>query len=321
MGKYPSFFEPKGKVKLAMSVIRPRRILIVGYPYFVNRIMELANNSDYQFMTMPQKGLQRWAALFWADLIYLIGGDLRPNRFYKLAYFLGKKLIIHWVGSDILEMQEWQRKSRPFCPLLLNKAIHWAEVNWTAAELRGLGVKAQVVPLTPASFPVEVKELPIKFVALTYLPPGKELFYGGQQIIQLAQEFPEIVFLAVAALPTQPHPEWPTNLIPVGWVDNMEELYKEVTVLIRLTDHDGLSFMVLEALANGRYVIWSYPLEGVQQVTEYPQLVQTVANLYRDYLNGKLLINQPGRTFVENYYQPQVIWEHISKGIDEVFFK
>jgi hypothetical protein len=301
-----------------MAIIRPHRILIVGYPYFVNRIMELASNLDYQFKIMPPKGLQRWGALVWTDLIYLIGGDLRPNRFYKIAFFLRKKLIIHWVGSDILEMREWQRKNRQFCPLLLNKAVHWAEVNWTAEELREIGVKAQVVPLTPASFPVEVKELPIKFVALTYLPPSKELFYGGKLIIQLAQQFPEIVFLAVAASPTQPHPEWPTNLIPVGWVDNMEELYKEVTVLIRLTDHDGLSFMVLEALANGRYVIWSYPLEGVHQATEYSQLVHTIENLYRDYLNGELLINQPGRSLIEKYYKPQVIWEHISKGIDEV---
>jgi hypothetical protein len=301
-----------------MKTVRPRRVLIIGYPYFVNRIKELADHSNYQLMLMPQKGLKRWWSLYKADLIYLIGGELRPNRFYKVAFFLRKKLIMHWVGSDILEMKQWQQKGRRFCPLLLKKAVHWAEVNWTAQELQEIGVKAQVVPLTPASFPAEVKELPVKFVALTYLPSGKELFYGSEQILRLARQFPEVVFLAVAASTTQTHPEWPANLIPVGWVDNMEELYREVTVLIRLTEHDGLSFMVLEALANGRYVVWTYPLDGVCQVTEYSQLVQTIADLYQNFLNGKLLLNQSGRSLIEEHYQPQAVWERIHQGIDGV---
>jgi hypothetical protein len=319
MGENPLFFKSKVKVREAMDAVKPRRVLIIGYPYFVNRIKELAaNSSDYQFLIMPQKGLQRWWALAWADVIYLIGGDLRPNRFYKVAIFLRKKLIMHWVGSDILEMQEWQKKGRRFCPFLLKKAVHWAEVNWTANELKELGVKAQVVPLTPASIPAEVKELPVKFVALTYLPPGKELFYGSAHIVRLAEQYPEIVFLAVAASPTEPHPEWPANIIPVGWVDNMEELYREVTVLIRLTDHDGLSFMVLEALANGRYVIWSYPFDGVYQATEYSKLAQTIADLYQEFKDGNLPLNQSGRSFIEEHFQPQVVWQRINKGIGEV---
>jgi hypothetical protein len=118
-----------------MKVKQSKRILIVGYPYFVNRIRELAADSEYQLQVMPKTGAKRWLTLMRADLIYLIGGDLRPNRFYKVALFLHKKLIMHWVGSDILEMKEWQKKGHRFSLSLLKHALHWAEVDWTAREL------------------------------------------------------------------------------------------------------------------------------------------------------------------------------------------
>ncbi len=295
-----------------------RRILVIGYPYFVNRIMELANGSDYQLVTMPKSKLQQWLTLLRVNVIYLIGGDLRSNRFYAAAVFFRKKVIMHWVGSDILEMKDWLKKGHRFSPVLLRHSYHWAEVDWTAGELQELGIKAQVVPLTPASFPPEVKELPSKFVVLCYLPPEREAFYGGAEMIQLAKQFPEIVFLAVAASPTISHPDWPENIIPVGWVDDMEELYHEITVLVRFTEHDGLSFMVLEALANGRYVIWSYPFEGVRKATDYAQLMGAICELYQDFKAGKLSLNQTGRSFVFEHYRPQAVWNQIYQGIDGV---
>ncbi|HBE80858.1 MAG TPA: hypothetical protein DDW65_24190 [Firmicutes bacterium] len=301
-----------------MAVKKARRVLIIGYPYFVNRIRELAAGSDYHLLTMPKKGIQQWLLLLRADLVYLVGGDLRPNRFYNAAIFLRKKVIMHWVGSDILEMKQWLKSGRRFSRVLTKQAIHWAEVDWTARELQELGLRPQVVPLTPASFPGEVKELPAKFVVLIYLPPEKEQFYGGPQMIQLANQFTNIVFLAVAALPTIPHPEWPSNIVPVGWVDNMEELYREITVLIRFTEHDGLSFMVLEALANGRHVVWSYPFKGVKQAKDYQQLAHTINKLYQDFQNGRLTLNQSGRSFVEEHYRPQTVWQRIYRGFEEV---
>lgn len=297
---------------------KARRILVIGYPYFVARILELAKGSDYQLITMPKGKLQQWLTLMRVNGIYLVGGDLRSNRFYTAAVFLRKKIIMHWVGSDILEMKDWLRKGHRFSPVLLRHSYHWAEVDWTADELQELGIRAQVVPLTPASFPAEVKELPSKFVVLCYLPPEREAFYGGVEMIQLARQFPEIVFLAVAASPTVSHPDWPENIIPVGWVDDMEELYPEITVLVRFTEHDGLSFMVLEALAHGRYVVWSYPFEGVRKATDYAQLMGSICELYQDFKAGKLSLNQAGRSFVSEHYRPETVWQQIYQGINGV---
>lgn len=307
-----------------MATIKPIRILILGHPYFVNKLRELAASygsvdTPYTFLTFGRGKIGKWLSLWRSDLIYLIGGDIRPNRFYHLALLLKKKIIFHWVGSDILDMKAWRDLGRQFSPYLVNRVTHWAEVNWTANELKELGLTSQVVPLTPADFPEEVRELPDKFVILTYLPTGKADFYGEATIVELARKFPGIVFLAVAAQTIDRNPEWPPNLISVGWVDNMNEFYSEVVLMIRLTRHDGLSFMVLEALAHGRHVIWGYPLTGVYQTDgDIYRMIPFIEKLYQQHCQGELPINQVGREYVARFYRPQVVWDQISRGIDEV---
>ena len=301
-----------------MNFKKKKQVLTIGYPYFVNRLQELGKGSDFIFKVLPRQRFRKWFTLLQTDLIYIIGGDLRPNRYYRFAFFLKKKIIMHWVGSDILATRDRQINGEKVCPLLLNKAVHWAEVDWTASELSALGVRTQIMPLTPATFPDEAAPFPVKFVALTYLPPGKEEFYGEAQLTRLAADLPEVLFLVAAALPAEIKKEWPSNLIPIGWVDNMAELYKEVTLLIRLTNHDGLSFMVLEALAYGRQVIWSYPFEGVHQARNYHELYQTVNEMYQTFLRGGLGLNHTGREVVRRFYNPQVVWERIDEGIRRV---
>ena len=83
------------------GVKKARRILVIGYPYFVGRIQELAAGSDYQLLTMPKSRLQQWLTLLRVKAIYLIGGDLRSNRFYTVAVLLRKKLIMHFSLSPI----------------------------------------------------------------------------------------------------------------------------------------------------------------------------------------------------------------------------
>lgn len=307
-----------------MAAIKPIRILILGHPYFVNKLRELATrfgptNTPYHFMKFGRSKIGKWISLWRCDLIYLIGGDLRPNRFYHLALFLRKKIIIHWVGSDILDMMSWRNQGNQFSRKLVGEAVHWAEVKWTAKELKELGLYCRVVPLTPAVFPEEVRDLPEKFVVLTYLPTGKAEFYGESTIVELARKMPEVVFLAVAANTAYRNPNWPSNLISVGWVDNMAELYSEVVLMIRLTRHDGLSFMVLEALAHGRHVIWGYPFTGVYQTDgSIDRLVPFIEKLYQKHSEKGLHINQVGREYVARFYRPQNVWDSISRGIQEV---
>lgn len=309
-----------------MAAVKPIRILVLGHPYFVNKVRELAARfgpagMPYRFAFGRGK-IGKWISLWRCDLVYLIGGDLRPNWFYHLALFLKKIIIIHWVGSDILEMMAWRKQGNEFSYKLASQAVHWAEVNWTAKELQELGLACRVVPLTSVAFPEEVRDLPEKFVVLTYLPTGKGEFYGETTIVELARKMPDVVFLAVAAQTISRNPEWPSNLISVGWVDNMAEFYSEVVLIIRLTLHDGLSLMVLEALAHGRHVIWGYPFTGAYQTDgNIDRLVRFIEKLHQKHVQKDLQINRIGREFVARFYRPENVWDSISRGIQEVMNK
>ncbi len=307
-----------------MAEVKPIRILILGYPYFGNKLRELAagyGSGELPCVFKPSGKSKpgKLLSLFFSDVIYLIGGDLRHNRFYRMALMLNKKLIFHWVGSDILEMKAWLARGRQFSLPLVNRVFHWAEADWTAEELKEMGIESKIVPLTPAAFPEAVKPFPEKFAVLTYLPAGREDFYGESTIVALARKFPEIVFLAAAMQTAVRNREWPENLVPLGWVDDMAGLYGEVTLLIRLTRHDGVSFMVLEALANGRHVIWGHPFTGVIHTDgNLDGLCSLIGDLYQKHCRGDLTVNRAGRNFVRRFYHPQVIWERISREIYEV---
>ncbi len=305
-----------------MSFQRKIRVLLLGYPYFVNKLLELAKDSKYVFEVAPCNRLKFWWSLLQTDLVYQIGGDLRPNRLYQRIFKLKKKLVMHWVGSDILEMQQWQAKRNSFVPELLSQVEHWTEVDWTATELAALGIKPKVIPLTPTVFPDEIRELPKEFVVLTYLPTGKEEFYGIKQIIKLATAFPQVIFLAAAASSNrQSEIVWPDNIIPLGWVDRMTDLYSQVVLLIRLTEHDGLSFMVLEALAQGRHVFWSYPLNGVTQITDEEILFENFGKLYQAFLDKQLTANKIGREAVMELYHPEIVWQQIETELETVLMR
>ncbi len=42
----------------------------------------------------------------------------------------------------------------------------------------------------------------------------------------------------------------------------MEEIWPDIGVVLRVTEHDGLPRMVLDGLLRGRYAIYAWPLAG-----------------------------------------------------------
>lgn len=86
--------------------------------------------------------------------------------------------------------------------------------------------------------------------------------YGSDIILKVAKDLPNVRFLVVPGKESEP--SWllskkdeAPNLVFLGWKDNMLEVYEQATALLRLTRYDGLSYMVIEAPALRRQVIWS----------------------------------------------------------------
>jgi len=252
-----------------------------------------------------------------ADVCYLIGGTWADIPFFRLCRFLRKPVVMHWVGSDVLRAMKAFEQGR-LSQHVVETCNHWAEVPWTAEELSSVGIPAEVVPLGSSLVATaRVSPLPETFTVLTLLRSTKPIFYGAHHILRLAREIPEIRIICVGHNESPFHlicESLPSNINLLGQLDNLGSAYAESTVLVRMTEHDGLSFMVLEALAHGRYVIWSYPLNGVPGAylaREYETMFQHVQALYERHVQGRLPPNREGAEFVRFHYDPARVAEGI----------
>jgi hypothetical protein len=126
-----------------------------------------------------------------------------------------------------------------------------------------------------------------------------------EAVLALPRELPEIDFTLVPSpADTLPGP-LPPNLDARGWIEDMEALYRDITVYVRLTSHDGMSFMALEALSRGRYVIWTHPLEGAIQTSGLANVAGVLRQLKESHDEGRLSLNEAGRAATLARFDPE----------------
>jgi glycosyltransferase involved in cell wall biosynthesis len=292
---------------------RDKSIVIIGLPFFASMIakrwQEEGKNAQYLPMDSFYNKIKGIIRLYKADVVYRIGGIDRGKLSFLLSLKPKGKIVLHWCGSDVLNVIR-DFKNGSYNKKFLLKAIHLAGAPWLAAELKQIGIYAEVIPLVSLQLFEDPPPLPTKFRLLVYLTTDKPIFYGRSVIYKLAEEMPDVEFLIVGSN-AEDHPKPPQNLSFMGYVKDMKEIYSQVTALIRFTEHDGFSFMVIEALSAGRYVFWTYPLEGVIQVKSYEQLKNEVIRLKKDFLDGDLGLNSEGLRAVRNKYNPKEFYEKL----------
>lgn len=171
--------------------------------------------------------------------------------FLKLV---GKNIHIHWQGTDV---QELGKLSYPYSKLICNTT----QAPWLKKELASKGIIALSIPIIP-KITTESLPMPKKLTILFYVAEGRTDLYNYQLFCNIVFQHPEINFLVVGEIPKEEKIRCFPNLKYLGYVEDMKKLYSSVTALLRIPQHDGLSFMVLEALAYGRYVIWNKGCEG-----------------------------------------------------------
>lgn len=284
-------------------------IAVGGLPYF-GRMMadELSGNGWHcRYVASAGRNPVAWVAtaklVASADLIYLVGGQIeRWSRPDWLVRVVRKPVVMHWVGSDVTFALAAARGARASLRLL-QRPVHWTEAPWTSAELRPLGINASVVPLTSARLSSRPQPLPESFTVLAYLPDARPSFYGRELVLRLAAALHDVRFLVAGARGVG----WEAtpNVEFLGWQRDMEPVYARSSVLLRLPEHDGLSFMVLEALAAGRYVIWNHSQEGAFEAHDEPEASTLIQRLRNNHNAGSLTLNEAGIRTVRERYAPE----------------
>jgi hypothetical protein len=240
-------------------------------PLFPERLVEFLHNEGVsaKLFVCPKSKVSlepiKWILRLLKDkanIIHFLWGD-NNVALYIIPKLLGKKVVIHWVGTDVLRV-----KKKPLVREVIKRVanLHLTVSSGLAEELKQMGIKATVIPLTPTYLPKANPTWPPDRVVHVYLPEGKGKFYGAEITFKLAREMPDVNFL-ITANNGNGMPQLP-NVTYLGWVEDMEMVWSKVRVYLRLTKHDGMPLTVIEALQRGRYVIWSY---------EFPHCMQALS--------------------------------------------
>jgi len=232
------------------------------------------------------------------DIIHLISTPLSLIR--KLKHF-NKPVFYHWIGTDVYRFSNDSFIKKQMKKLLiLSSGIHNLVVNELLKnELDDIGFHSDILPLIKLNFVKDCPPFPEKFSVLTYLPKERWEFYRGDMIIEIAHLLPEIDFYVLSSEKIY---NKPANVLIYDYLEDMSIAYKQCSALLRITEHDGLSKMVLEALSYGRHVMWSSPFPHTHFVDSVQNAVTTIKKLKSnsDY-------NLEGKKFVEQNYNPENI--------------
>lgn len=301
----------------ALAHRRAHRVAISGLGLFCAQIAEhvRAQVPDWETRLLRTNSrLEVFTSiltLLSCDVWYSIGSPVTDRWVHLVARLLRKPRVIHWVGSDIASLSE-----HPQLRALLSSSnvIHLAEVSWSAEQLRSFGFRPRIAPLPPRHHEAQTVPLPERFTIMLYVPRTRSEFYGRRAFERLMQRLHgESVRYVIVGGGSLDVPAG-TDVVNLGWRDNLYDVYKDVTLLIRYTPHDGLSLMVLEALSFGRQVLWTQPFPFVRTIASYSDMEREVRALLAQHERGELSPQRAASTLVQEQFSPDACTRAIAQA-------
>lgn len=293
------------------------KVILVGLPYFANKIsrnLTAVDKKNKYLAIDASAGVWQKVHYVWhilsAKVLYQVGGSHIGGGTLRLAMLLNKKIVMHWVGTDVI-LAQMAYKTGAVDVDLIQKTKHLCEVNWIQQELLEVGIQAEIAQI--ACFEDELPappRLPEKFLILSYMGKSREKFYGIDKLIELAQSFPDIP-IRIAGISGYSEP-LPPNIHLLGWVKDMATEYHNCVLYLRLPEHDGLAFSVLEALSYGRYVGYAYAFPGTSKTPDRNELHDLVKSLSERHRAGKLDVNYDGYKFISECYSRQKVMRSLA---------
>ncbi len=303
--------------------LQRRSVLMLGYPYFASYVAALVRSQGWSAAYIDcTSSPNRWkrraataaaaAKALMSDIVYQIGGPLVPPQVVRTCRLRGVPIVLHWVGSDVTDLRLGDMAREQIAKANL---VHWTDAPWLADELTASNVRAAVFAFCVAPQLVAPPMPSNTFTVLAYLPDEKFEFYGGPMVLWLAERMPEVRFLVVAGIGPSKRTA-PANVHFQGWQSNMDAIYAQTHALLRITEHDGLPFMVIEALNRGRYVLFNHDVPGATLVHTKEAMLQQLSDLRRRHAEGTLRLNEAGMAYVRTNFAREAVSQRIVAALE-----
>jgi hypothetical protein len=300
---------------------RPYRVVVHGLPHFCQKLAALLNGDGWEISFHSHHNAQDlWrlaTALRRCDLAYTWGGRIDLGKFLRGARCFGvKRLVMLWSGSDALWAQK-DAAAGKMHPWVAAKT-HWAVSSWIAKEVQSVGLDCEHVQVSFVRLEPDIRPMPAKFSVLSYVPSAdKAELYGWDQIVAAAKALPSTSF-KVIGLRGPGILSAPANVEIEGWADNLAPHIRAASVIFRPVQHDGLSFMVLESMAQARHVLYSYPLPGTTHVQDAGAAVRELQRLAGLHEGGGLGLNNQGLEIIGREYSEQHVRRNLLKRWEKI---
>ena len=242
------------------------RVLINGLPLFAKRLADELQKYDpqssYIFLDTYNS---KWAQLLFfiylpfSDCVISMNGVTDNSGSLNLVLKWKKKLILQWMGTDILLAME-RFKNSTIDRKYIDSATNFVDAPWMMEELKSANINTEKLHFKFVEMNTIIEEYS-SISVMSYVAQNRQDFYGMDEIIQLAIVFPEIEF-SLYGIEKAEKPIT-KNIKLYGWVapEEFQKKLMQTPIFLRLTKHDGFSLAVLEALSFGAEVITSFKSE------------------------------------------------------------
>ncbi len=291
-------------------------VVIIGLPLFAKRLAKQLSaykpEGKYIALDTYYSKRDKILALWWirkADIVFSINGSLETSKIFDYTLKLGKPLVMNWVGTDVIFAKK-QFNNKKIRQDYVNYAIHLCEVDWIKEELFEIGIDAKILNFACFDKVFKTDEsFKNHFAVLNYIPEDRKSFYGIDLYIELAKLNPTIHFYIAGCMANEY--VLPVNILPLGWVSDMNDLYLKVQVCIRIPEHDGLSTFVLEGLARGKQVIYKYQYPNVFQLNDIHDIDSKLKEFQTKWLAKQSLINLEGMNYISEHFNSNFILSNL----------
>jgi glycosyltransferase involved in cell wall biosynthesis len=299
------------------------KVLISGLPLFSKRLAEELQKFDpeskYIFLdTYNSKWdqLKFFLQIPFTDCVISMNGVTDNSGSLNLVLKWKKKLILQWMGTDaLLAMDRFKNKTieRKY----IDYSYNFVDSEWLMEEVKSVNLEPEYLhfkSLVVKPNPTIYKRISV----MSYVAENRQAFYGMVRISELAKAFPEIDFQLFGLTKS----DFPitSNVHLNGWVsaDEFENRLRETPIFLRLTEHDGFSVSVIEALGAGCEVIMSLPFDLTYLARNINEAIEGMKQLIEKIEQRGMKPNEEMMETVKTRFNSEILATNYIQKIKEI---